>query len=234
MTQLTALREHPRKPGRYEIVLDGDQKLTVSVELIAELKLKPGRVLSPAELARLEAGARAVACYDKALATLGARARSTADLTRWLKTKEFSDAEIAPVVEKLTALGLLDDREYARSFARSRLAPSRGFGPRRVAAELARKGVPRQVVDEILAEHVRERDLESQDAVERGGDHGETAVEIAAAKKLKSLAKLEPAVRKRRLYGYLARRGFSGAEIAAVLRKSGKGEEEKGSDGWEE
>lgn len=216
--KLVEIREHPRRPGRYEVVLDpGGEKLPVSLELIAELKLKPGRLLSEAERASLSASSRGVACYDKALATLGARARSTADLKRWLKTKEFSEAEIAPAVEKLTALGLLDDKQYALSFARSRMAPGRGFGARRVAAELGRKGVARSIVDAVLAELGAERDIAADEARERG-EVGVSAVELAAAKKLKSLAKLEPDVARRRLYGYLARRGFSQTEISTALK----------------
>ena len=37
-------------------------------------------------------------------------------------------------------------------------------------------------------------------------------------KKLRSLEGLEPAVRKRRLYGFLARRGFAHDEISRVMR----------------
>jgi regulatory protein len=217
--RIAELRESPRRPGRYEVKLEpGGEKLPVSVDLIAELKLKVGRELSAAEHARLVAASRIIACYDKSLATLGARARSSADLKRWLKTKEFTDVEIAPALEKLSALGLLDDVAFARSFARSRLAPGRGFGPRRVAAELARKGVSRSITDQVLAELQLERDEAAEEAEGRG-ERSESAVEQAAAKKLRSLAKLEPAVRERRLYGYLARRGFGGAEISAVLRK---------------
>ncbi|MBX3132770.1 MAG: RecX family transcriptional regulator [Gemmatimonadaceae bacterium] len=227
--RISELRESARRPGRYDVRLEpSGEKLPVSIELIAQLKLNPGRELNPAEYARLVQGARAVACYDKALATLGARARSSADLKRWLKTKDFTDAEIAPVTEKLTALGLLDDREYARSFARSRLAPSRGFGPRRVAAELAKRGVPRAIVDETLAEHAREQEAEAAAIAEQGGEPRLSAVAAAAAKKMKALEKLEPEIKRRRLYGYLARRGFSGAEIGAVLRKIGRGEAEGG------
>ncbi len=222
--RITAIREHPRRPGRYELLLSegtatpaGEARCVVSVDLIAELKLKPGRVLAAVELQRLEAGARAVACYDKAVATLGARARSTADLRRYLRTKEFTEAEIAPVVDKLSALGLLDDRAYARTFARARLAPSRGFGPRRVAAELARKGVARNVVDAVLAELAAERAADAEDAAARGEAPREAVIE-AAQKKLRALAKLEPEVQRRRLYGYLARRGFGGPEIAAAMR----------------
>ncbi len=217
--RITEIRESPRRPGRYELKLDpSGEKLPVSVELIAELKLKVGRELTEQEHAKLLAASRIIACYDKALATLGARARSAADLKRWLKTKEFTDTEITPTLEKLSSLGLLDDQAYARSFARSRLAPSRGYGPRRVAAELARKGVSRAITDAVLAELEAERAEAEEDAAARG-ERTESAVEQAAAKKLKSLAKLDPEVRKRRLYGYLARRGFGGAEIAKVLRK---------------
>lgn len=217
MTTITALREHPRKPGRYELALDGDRKLTVSVDLIAELKLKPGRQLSGAELARLESGAQLLACYDKALATLGARARSAADLRRYLKTKDFTDEQITPTIEKLTALGLLNDLEFARTFARARMVPSRGLGPRRIAAELARKGVARAISDQVLSELAEER-AEADEAAAERGEPARSAAEEAAAKKIRSLQGLEPEVQKRRLYGFLARRGFSGGEITKAMR----------------
>ncbi|HRN54447.1 MAG TPA: regulatory protein RecX [Gemmatimonadaceae bacterium] len=229
MTTITTLREHPRKPGRYELELATpapDQhpssvirpaKLTVGIDLIAELKLKPGRQLSDGELARLEAGAQLLACYDKALATLGARARSAADLRRYLKTKDFTDEQITPTIEKLTALGLLNDLEYARTFARARMNPSRGLGPRRIAAELARKGVARAIADQVLGELADERAEQAEAAAERG-EVTRSSAEEAAAKKIRSLKGLEPEVQKRRLYGFLARRGFSGAEISKAMR----------------
>jgi regulatory protein len=216
-SRVTAIREHPRRPGRYELTLDpSGEKLPVSVDLIAELKIRVGRVLTQAELATLIAGSRAVACYDKALATLGARARSAGDLRRWLKTKEFTEAEIAPAIEKLSALGLLDDRQFALGFARSRMAPGRGFGPRRIAAELAKRGVARAVVDSVLNELGAEQDQAAEDAEARGETTASNA-QLAAQKKLRSMAKLAPDVQKRRLFGYLARRGFAQSEISAVL-----------------
>lgn len=216
--RITELREHPRKPGRYEVTLEpGGERLPVSLDLIAELRLRVGTELSDADLTRLQGSSRLVACYDKALATLGARARSAADLARWLKTKEFTDVEITPTIEKLQALGLLDDLEYARTFARARLAPSRGFGPRRVAAELARKGVARSVVDRVLAEASDEREQLRDEALSRG-ESVRSAVQEAAAKKRRALEGLAPEVQRRRMYGFLARRGFSSAEINDVLR----------------
>lgn len=217
--QVLEIREKPRHPGRYSITFEpSGEKLNVSLDLIAELKLKPGKEVSEPDYARLQAGSRVIACYDKAVATLSARSRSAADLARWLKTKEFTDVEIAPAVEKLTALGLLDDVKYARTFAHSRLAPSRGYGPRRIAMSLSRKGVSRTVVDQVLAEYEAER-AELAEEAEARGETLASAVEMAAAKKLRTLSKLEPEVQRRRLYGFLARRGFNSSEISNLLRR---------------
>jgi regulatory protein len=206
--RLSALREHPRRAGRYIVELDGEPLGAVSVELIAELGLRVGVTIDALTRARIEQGARAVACYDKALDALARRARSRVELTRWLKQREFTDEQIAPACDKLEALGLLHDEEYARAFARSRLAPGRGMGPRRVAAELARRGVARGTVDAVM------RELEDDGTADE-----ESSIEAVAARKLRTMQGLEPEVVKRRLYGFLARRGFSGGAIRTVLGK---------------
>lgn len=206
--RVSAIREHPRRAGRYVIEIDGEALGAVSVELIAELKLKPGAAIDGDMQARLAEGVRAVACYDKALDALARRARSRTELGRWLKQKEFAAAEIEPALEKLESLGLLDDLEFARGFARSRLGAARGFGPRRVVAELGRRGVSRQIADAVIAELT-----EGEEAA------GLASLEDVAERKLKAMPGLEREVQKRRLYGFLARRGFRDAEIRDVVRR---------------
>jgi regulatory protein len=204
--RVTALREHPRRAGRYVLDLDGETLGAVSVEVIADCGLRVGVVVDAALRARLEQGVRAVACYDRALDALARRARSRVELARWLKQREFAETEITPTCDKLESLGLLHDEEYARAFARSRLAPGRGMGPRRVAAELARRGVARATVDAVM------RELEDEGVADEPA-----AIEAVAARKLRTMQGLEPEVVKRRLYGFLARRGFSGGAIRTVL-----------------
>ena len=48
-------------------------------------------------------------------------------------------------------------------------------------------------------------------------------VEAAAKKKLRSLAKLEPEVQRRRLYGFLARQGFPADLVRATVAKFTRG-----------
>jgi regulatory protein len=69
---------------------------------------------------------------------------------------------------------------------------------RRIAAELAKRGVERELVDAAISEVMADESIDER-----------AMVETAAKKKFKTLAKLEPDVQRRRLYGFLARKGFA-------------------------
>jgi regulatory protein len=204
---VTAVREHRKHAGRYVVEIAGRAVGAYSAEAIAELGLRVGVDVDAALLPRVMAAGRFVACYDKATEALARRARSRADLERWLRAREFADTEIEPVMERLVSFGLLDDFAFARGFARSR-ATSRGHGRRRIAAELGRKGVPRAVVDAVLSELSEDLDATEPEAME-----------AAAAKRAKALGSLEPVVAQRRLFGWLVRRGYDGRAASEVARR---------------
>lgn len=205
---VTALREHARRAGRYLLEVGGVEVGPVSVEAIAELGLRVGAPLDAGALDRALEATRRVACFDHALDALARRARSRRELERWLGQRGHGPEVIAAALERLTALGLLDDRAFATGFAQSR-AKGRGFGARRIAAELARRGVARGVVDEALGA-----------LREEGGEESEAAaLEAAATKRVRSLGGLEPEVARRRLVGWLVRRGFAAGAAARVARR---------------
>lgn len=134
--------------------------------------------------------------YNKALEVLARGPRATKDLGRWLAQREHSPEEISAALERLTERGLLNDAAYATTFARSRFT-THHMSRRRISAELARRGVERAVADAAIAEVIDDEAIDER-----------AMVNAAAAKKLKTLAKLEPDVRRRRLYGFLARKGY--------------------------
>ncbi len=78
--------------------------------------------------------------YDKALQLLARRDHFRVELEEKLRRKGFGDDEIASAVGRLDELGLLDDEALARRFVEFRAA-DRGWGPRRLVAELERRGV---------------------------------------------------------------------------------------------
>ncbi len=207
MPRITALAERPRHPGRYRLDVDGEAMVTVDAATVRDLALGVGAEWSPELAARVDEAAARLATFDKALQALALRARSQRELERWLALKGHERENVTAAVERLFALGLLDDAAFARSFARSR-AIGRGMSRRRIQAELSRRGVERAVADAAIREMAEEEDLDER-----------TLVEAAAQKKLRSLATLAPDVRRRRLYGFLARRGYPPDLVREVVNR---------------
>lgn len=137
---------------------------------------------------------------------LEARARAVAELRRLLLKKGEPAADVDDAIARLQRSGLLDDANFARQFARSR-ATGPGLSRRRVQLELARRGVPRDVSDAAIADVFAEEGL---------GD--EATIDRVARKKLRTLATLDETTQRRRLYSFLARRGYDGEDVGRVVR----------------
>ena len=133
------------------------------------------------------------------------RALSSEELRRRLARRGYPPEQISAVLARLAASRYLDDGEYARAWARSR-AHRRSLGPTRLAQELRAKGIAEGEIAVALREAFTERDAR------------ETA-EAAAMRRLPALQGLPPDVARRRLAGYLTRRGFAAEIVMALCRK---------------
>lgn len=98
----------------------------------------------------------ATALRDLALRYVGRYATSEAKLRRYLGRKLFErgwDGEGTPplddIVARLAGLGYVDDRVFAE--ARGRSLGGRGFGARRVSADLGAAGIARDLAAEVAA-----------------------------------------------------------------------------------
>ena len=145
--------------------------------------------------------------YDRALDLLEARARSIVELRRALIKKGEPVADVDAAIDRLRGAGLLDDAGYARQLARSK-ALGAGHSRRRIAQELTRRGVARNVGDEAIAAVFVEEAVDEDANIER-----------VARKKMKTLANLDAQTQRRRLYGFLARRGYDVDAIGDVVAR---------------
>ena len=152
-------------------------------------------------------GVREISTLAHAVEALARSARSTKDLARWLAQREHPAEEIEAAIAKLTARGMLNDAEYALAFTRSR-ALGRGMSRRRISAELFRRGVAKELVDAAINDVMSDENIDER-----------AMVEAAGAKKFRSLSKLEPDVQRRRLYGFLARKGYPSDLVRDTVRK---------------
>lgn len=148
-----------------------------------------------------DAGARA---REAVLRLLNVRWRSEKEIRDKLKKKEFDAELIDQTVQHFKKIGLIDDRRFAQKWAAWRLA--RPFGKARIRYELKEKGVEGAVIEEALA-------LAMKDFPEE-----ETVVRLAQKQAAKYPGVEREKVRQR-VYGYLARRGFSPQSILKAVYK---------------
>jgi regulatory protein len=133
------------------------------------------------------------------------RPRSRAELRQKLQDKEFDQAVIEAVVSDLARLGYVNDRQFAEQWASSRVR-LRAFGRRRIEQELRRKGVDREVIVEALA-------------VVFGAEPELGTAMSAAEKKLNTMRSADRETRRRRLAGFLERKGYSYEIIRKVINE---------------
>jgi regulatory protein len=208
MSVISGIVPAVRPPGRFAVLVDGNESAVLSLEAIERLGLVLGRSVAGLEEAIALESAR-LRSYDRALNMLALRGRSSRELARSLVRKGEEKAHVDWAIARLEEQGLLDDAAFARTFTRSKVVGGKQ-SRRRVEQDLTRKGVSRTVASDAIADVFEEEAIDQR-----------AIVEEAARKKLRSLSGLEPAVQRRRLYAFLARRGYDLDDIRAAVEAAG-------------
>ena len=132
----------------------------------------------------------------KAVDLLARRPHFRAELAAKLERRGFSDAEVDAALARLDELGYLDDRGTAAAWVRSTVE-RKCWGPRRLRAELGRRGVEETIVDAV---------------VPPAFPGGERPIAERAAERWRGR---DP----RALARHLERRGFSSAVIIEIVER---------------
>lgn len=216
MRTITAIVPNARRPGRFVVVADGHDLTTLTIDAIERLQLSVGGRLDERLESLVLREGEVVRVCDRALDMLALRARAATELRRQLLRKQEPADIVDLALARLTEAGFLDDASFARQYARSK-ALGTGMSRRRLRQELGRRGVAGDVSDDAIDEVFTEEEIDEDALVER-----------AAKKKLRTLAKLDLETRRRRLYAFLARRGYDADDVARVVRELVGREAEEG------
>lgn len=203
MPVLTALTPDPYRPGHRVVEVDRGRFASLPVEALAPLQLAVGATLLEPALRQLHALADAEAALRAGLRLLGLRAYARAELGRRLRTRQHPPAAVEAALATLSARGLLDDRAFAERFAATRAR--RGRGPQRLLRDLQAQGVERRVAETAVAAALRDEGIDFHAEARRAGE-----------RRLRVLGGRSALTHRRRLAGYLVRRGYSVADARAV------------------
>ncbi len=201
---LTGLAPDPHRPDYRLVEVDRGRFASLPAESLVGLDLVVGREIEPLVLERLQELADLEAAHRAALRALARRAHARFDLRRRLLQKQHPPAAVDGALDRLSVTGLLDDTRFALDYAAAKAR--RGRGPARLVRDLQSQGVDRRVAEGAVRQSLAAEGVDPVDAVR-----------ALAEKRARQLAGLSPAVRKRRLSAFLARRGFEAQQIWEVV-----------------
>jgi regulatory protein len=140
-----------------------------------------------------------------ALALLGRRDYTTAELRERLIDREHPPAEVDAVIAALVEDRTINDRRVAASHVRVS-SQIKGRGRLRIRQELAARGIDRHLADELIAELPPENE----------------AASIAKFLSRKRFPAKPTAAERQKIFQQLLRKGFTSEAISRALRASGK------------
>jgi regulatory protein len=147
------------------------------------------------------------------LRLLTARSRTRAELADQLAKRGYPDDVSTRVLDRLAAVGLVDDVDFAEQWVQSRRANS-GKSKRALAAELHTKGVDNEVITTVLA------------GIDAGAERERAEQLVRTRLRREELGQDNTRI-SRRLVGLLARRGYSQSVAGEVVRAELAAEQER-------
>ncbi len=198
---ITALEADPTRPGSVKVMVDGKPYCTVN----ESAALQVGGQWDETSMAAAGKAADEEGAWRTLLKALERRSYSIGEIRRKLRQKGHPSSAVDYAVSRAIQVKLLDDGAYALHYVQTRA--SRGRGPARLRQDLRLRGVSDALIDAALREQWPEP---------------ETALDMVAslaARRVRQLGAIPNEAKKRRLIGYLARRGFSGSRVAELVRR---------------
>lgn len=221
MDGMTITRIEPLRPRGLRVLvhLEAGEPFEVTLEALELSRLGAGDPLPPdAKLNLLEIDAN-VRVRDAALTMLSYRARTRRELKTKLRKKGFGAERIDACLDRLEQRGLLDDAAVAAAFVRDRLL-HRPRGKAQLVSELRAKGLDTDTASETIdqvfgTQGTTDADLAlgaAEGWLRRQGAATVTALAIGS--------RPERDKAKRRLHGYLSRRGFRGEALTRAMDRA--------------
>jgi regulatory protein len=198
--KITSVEPQKNHPRRFNIFLDGEFAFGADEDLVVDKRLIKGKEISKEDLAVLLEEAEIGKLMERMYGLLGRRQRSEKEIRDYLKQlsfkrkvkgqEEITGTVAGVLIEKLKRKRLIDDSQFAKDWAESRLKKK---GINAVKSELIKKGINRDILEEVL---------------EKSGENQEETARKLLEKKLRLWKGLKEIEFKQKALRFLAGRGF--------------------------
>ena len=220
---ITNLKQGVNNPNRVNVFVNSKYALSLDVVQVVDLGVKVGLEISEDELEEFKKASEYVKLYQRTLEWVLVRPRSVREtrdyLSKKLKTsssdsllraRRYGAQSLVPlpvgrvqssedilelsenIIQKLLDKKYLDDYKFAEWYVENRFV-KKGISKKRLKMELFKKGIAREIVDEVIDDRDDEEEIR------------------------KVIAKKRAKYDDEKLMGYLVRQGFSYDLVKQVL-----------------
>lgn len=220
MPKVTSIEPQKNNPKRFNIFLDGKFAFGADEDTVVDFRLITGKEISEDDLQKILFETEVGKLLDRVYRLLSVRMRSEREIRDYFRIKnlelrikgeqEISDLVTSALIKKLKNKNLINDLWFAKAWAASRIR-SKNKGKRALYAELFRKGINKETIEQVLEEEfnkISEEDLAFQ----------------ALEKKAGVWEGLEKQKFKQKALGFLGRKGFGYETVSSVVEKYLKSE----------
>lgn len=156
--KITKIQPAVKTAGRYNIFVDEKYSFSLDENQLLDEKLKIGFEIEEVDLLKLKGESEFGKSYARALELILSRPRSEKEMRDYAYRKKWDEELSDRVLKKLRDKGYLDDRKFTEFWLRARIN-GKPKSKRKISAELAQKGVKREIADEILAQYTDDQEM---------------------------------------------------------------------------
>jgi len=203
--QITDLKVQKKHPSRLSIYLDGKYYCGVSEEVALKHKLKAGVEVDETSLKEMIHDEELQKAKTYIYGLLSRRMYSSKEVYDKLAKQGYTDEVIGQAISTIEGFGYIDDRTFAEEWVLLRKHP-KPKGKIGLRHELKVKGIDEEIIGEVFDELIDD------------SEQLEVALELAQ-KKARSYRNDDKMSARRKLQGFLVRRGFSFETVRKVVDK---------------
>ena len=140
-----------KRPGRFNIFLDGKYSFSAAEQTVAEFVLLKGQELSEEQIVAIKQFDADAKATNIAANYLSYEPRTVFEVLQYLNKHGIDNESAQAAVSQMTEMGFLDDAKYAQLLVRQNLRIGTD-GPLSVSNKLKQKGIDPEIIDNALAE----------------------------------------------------------------------------------
>jgi regulatory protein len=195
---ITAITKQKSNDNRVNIYLDDE--FSFGLYAINAVRLKVGQIITQTAINELLFEDQLEAAFQKSLRFIAYKPRTNFDVRKKLIESGYPEEIVEIILQRLEEKGYINDHQFANNWSENK-SLNKPRSKKLIRLELKQKSIDEEIIEEV---------------VNRMDSDDELAIR-AAEKYYRKLSNLEEITFRRRLTGFLLRRGFSYSVIKPIV-----------------